>query len=84
MEKAYKYLFTPKFGRRTWELEASKIMSIKESIAYESISVDSDVALELALFEWRQQITTISYGWRREIHVGLYKKEKIRVQVILS
>ena len=30
------------------------------------------------------RMTSISYGWRREKHVGLYKKGKIRVQVILS
>ena len=33
---------------------------------------------------WRQQIMTMSYSWHREIHIGLYKKGKIRVQVILS
>ena len=70
-------------GRRTRELEASKIVSIKESIAWGSISADSDGTLESALFEWRQQIMIMSYGWRREIYIGLYKKGKIRVQVIL-
>ena len=66
------------------ELEASKIVSIEESIAKGSIWTDSDEAPESAVFEWRQQITTMSYGWRREIHFGLYKKGKIRVQVILN
>ena len=44
-------MFTPKFGRRAWELEASKIVSIKDSIARRSISADSEEALESALFE---------------------------------
>ena len=66
------------------ELEASKIVSIKESIVEGLISADSDAALESALFEWRQQMTTMSYGWRWEVHIGLYKKKNIRVQVILN
>ena len=67
-----------------WELEASKIVSIKKSIEWGSILAGLDAAMESALFEWHRQITTMSYGWCREIHIGLYKKEKIRVQVILS
>ena len=31
--KTQEDVFTPKFGRRTWELKASKSVSIKESIA---------------------------------------------------
>ena len=69
--------------RRTRELEASKIASIKDSIAWRLISADLEETLELALFEWRQQVMIMGYGWRREMHIGLYKKGKIRVQVIL-
>ena len=69
-----------------WRLisaEASKIVSIMDMIAWRLISADSEETLESALFEWRQQVTIMGYGWRREMHIGLYKKGKIRIQVIL-
>ena len=69
--------------RRMQELEASKVVSIKDSIAWRLISVDSEETLELALFEWRQQVTIMGYDWRQKMHIGLNKKGKIRVQVIL-
>ena len=56
---------------------------IKESVAWRLELVDSD-ALELAFFRQRQQMmteATIGAGTR---HTGLYKKGKIRVQVILN
>ena len=65
------------------ELETFKIVSTKDSVAWRLISVDSEETLWSALFEWRQQVTIMDYGQRREMQIGLYKKEKIRVQVIL-
>ena len=65
-------------------MEAPENHVIKESAAWRSELVDSDVALESAFFRKRQQITTeatIGAGMR---HAGLYKKGKIRVQVILN
>ena len=47
--------------------KASKIVPIKESIAWGSISADLDTTLELDLFGWRQQIAMMSYGWHQEI-----------------
>ena len=65
-------------------LESSQDHAIKESIACRPEPADSNAALESAFFRQRQQITTkdtIDVGTR---HVGLYKKGKIRVQVILN
>ena len=65
-------------------LESSQDPVIKESIARRSISADSNAALESTFFMQRQQITTkakIGAGTR---HDGLYKRGKIRVQVILN
>ena len=65
-------------------LKISQDHVIKESIMYRSVSADSNTKLESAFFIWHQQITTkatIDVGTR---HVGLYRKEKIRVQVILN
>ena len=71
-------------GRKTRELEAPKIVSIKDSVAWRLISADLEETLESALFEWRQQVTIMGFGRRREMQIGLYKKGKIRVQVILN
>ena len=65
-------------------LKSSQDHVIKESIASRLVLADSNAILELTFFKWRQQITTkatIDAGTR---HVGLYKKGKIRVQVILN
>ena len=65
-------------------LESSQDHVIKESIACRSELADSNAALESAFFRQRQQITTkakIGAGTR---HDGLYKRGKIRVQVILN
>ena len=74
-------MFTPKFGRRVArDSKAPKIMSAGNQLR----ATDSNAALELAFFRQRQQITTkatIGVGTR---HDGLYKKGKIRVQVILN
>ena len=65
-------------------LESSQDHVIEESIAYRSISADSNAALELSFFRWRQQITIKAMIGARTKHVGLYKMGKIRVQVILN
>ena len=65
--------------RKTRKLEASKIVSIKVSVAWRLILADSEETLESALFEWRQQVTIMGYGRRREMQIRLYKKGKIRV-----
>jgi len=50
-----------------------------------SMSADSDTTLESDLLGWRQRIAMMNYGWRQEtIYIGLCKKGKIRVQVILN
>ena len=69
-------MFTPKFGEKTRELEASKIVSIKDSVAWRLISADSEETLESAIFAWRQQVTIMGYGRRREMQIGIYKKGK--------
>ena len=65
-------------------LESSQDHVNKESIACWLESADSNATLELAFFRQRQQIKTkakIGAGIR---HDGLYKREKIWVQVILN
>ena len=65
-------------------LESSQDHVSRESITCRSELADLNVALESAFFRQRQQITTkatIGAGTR---HDGLYKKGKIRVQVILN
>ena len=60
-------------------LKSSQGHVIKESIACRSVLADSNAELQSTFFRERQQITTkatIGAGTR---HVGLYKKEKIRV-----
>ena len=66
-------------GRRMWELEAPKIVSSRNRLhegRYQLIEMQ----------HWNQLSSDDSsrYVWRREKHVGLYKKGKIRVQVILN
>ena len=65
-------------------LKSSQDHVIKESIEYRSVSADSNATLESAFFRWRQQITTKATIGARTKHDGLYKREKIRVQVILN
>ena len=71
--------------KEEWQgLESSQEHVIKESIACRSEPADSNAALESTFFRLRQRITTkatIGAGTR---HDGLYKKGKIRVQVILN
>ena len=65
-------------------LESSQDHVSRESIACRSEPADSNAALESAFFRQCQQITTkstIGVGTRYD---GLYKKGKIRVQVILN
>ena len=57
---------------------------IKESAVWRSELVDSYAALESAFFGRRQQITTEAMIGAEMRHAGLYKKGKIRVQVILN
>ena len=63
-------------GEERGNSQASKIVPIKESIAWGSISAGSDATLESALFEWRQQITMMSYDWRWEDTYRTLQKEK--------
>ena len=77
-------VYTKIWKRMLQRLESSQDHVIKESIASRLVLADSNAILELTFFKWRQQITTkatIDAGTR---HVGLYKKGKIRVQVILN
>ena len=66
------------------ELKSSQDHVIKESITCRSEPADSNAKLELAFFGQCQQITTKAMIGARMRHVGLYKKGKIRVQVILN
>ena len=65
-------------------LKSSQDYVIKELIACRSESADSNTTLKLAFFRKRQQITTKATIGAETKHVGLYKKGKIRVQVILN
>ena len=65
-------------------LGSSQDHVIKESIACRSEPANSNATLESAFFRWRQQITTKATIGAGSRHVGLYKKGKIRVQVILN
>ena len=69
---------------RSQELENSQNHVSKESIACGSETTDSNAVLELAFFRQRQQITTEAMIGAGTRHAGLYKKGKIRVQVILN
>jgi len=77
-------LFTPEFGRRISGLESSQNHVSKGSIACRLKPADSDAALESAFFRYRQQIVTEAMIGAGTRHAGLYKKGKIRVQVILN
>ena len=72
-------------AERTRELEASKIVSSRNR---SDINRHRLVLMQRRnrLFDRRhQQTTSMDYhGWHQEKHIELYKKEKIRVQVILS
>ena len=65
-------------------LKSSQDHVIKESIAWILEPADSNAAPESAFFKQRQQITTKATIGAETRHDGLYKKEKIRVQVILN
>ena len=65
-------------------LKSSQDHVIKESIACRSKPAYSNATLESAFFRQRQQITTKAMIGAGTRHVGLYKKGKIRVQVILN
>ena len=65
-------------------LKSSQDHVSRESIAYRSESADSNAALESAFFRQRWQIMTKATISVRTKHNGLYKREKIRVQVILN
>ena len=65
-------------------LESSQDRVIKESIVCKSELADSNATLESAFFRWRQQMMTKATIGAGTKHVGLYKKGKIRVQVILN
>ena len=77
-------MFTPKFGRSLIETEKLLRYVIKEAIACRSELADSNAALESAFFRQRQRITTKATIGVETKHDGLYKKGKIRVQVILN
>ena len=65
-------------------LESSQDHVSKESIACRSESANSNAALESAFFRQRPQITTRAKIGAVTRHDGLYKRGKIRVQVILN
>ena len=66
------------------ELESSRDHVIKESVACRLEPAGSDAALKSTFFRLRQQISTEAMIGAGTRHVGLYKKRKIRVQVILN
>ena len=63
-------------------LKSSQDHVIKGSIVCRSKLADSNAALESSFFRQRQQITTKATNGAGTRPVGLYKKGKIRVQVI--
>jgi len=65
-------------------LESSQDHVSRESIACGSGSADSNAALESAFFRQRRQIMTKATIDARMKQDGLYKRGKIRVQVILN
>ena len=65
-------------------LKSSQDRVSRESIACRLGSADSNAALEFAFFRQRRQIMTKATISARKKHDGLYKREKIRVQVILN
>ena len=65
-------------------IESSEDHVIKESIACRSEPADSNAALESAFFRQRRQRMTKATIDATTRHDGLYKWEKIRVQVILN
>ena len=69
---------------KSQRLKSSQDYVIKEAIACRSESADSNTALKLVFFRKCQQITTKATIGAGTKHVGLYKKGKIRVQVIFN
>ena len=65
-------------------LESSRDYVSRESIACRLGPADSNAALKSAFFRHRQQITTKATIGARTKHDGLYKKRKIRVEVVLN
>ena len=65
-------------------LKSSQDHVIKEAVACRSELVDLNAALESAFFMQRWQIMTKAMIGARTKHDGLYKRGKIRVQVILN
>ena len=66
------------------KLGSSQDHDSKGSVAYRSKPANSDATLESAFFRYCQQITIEAMIGARTRHAGLYKKGKIRVQVILK
>ena len=65
-------------------LESSQDHVSRESIGCGSRSANLNAALESAFFRQRRQIMTKATIGARTKHDGLYKRGKIRVQVILN
>ena len=65
-------------------LESSQDHVSRESIVCKSESANSNAALESAFFRQRWQIMTKATIGARMKHDGLYKRGKIRAQVILD
>jgi hypothetical protein len=73
-------MFTLKFGERNARTQSFQDCIIKGSVIWESVTVDLDAMLELAVFV--DDVSRLrGVGEKR---VGLYKKGKIRVQVIIK
>ena len=82
--KGFIVVYTKIWKKGHRDLRAPKIMSCRESIACRSESADSNAALELAFIRQCWQIMTKATIGARTRHDGLYKRGKIRVQVILN
>ena len=80
-------MFTPKFRKKNAGTRSFQDCVIKESIRCESVSTDLDGMSESAIL-WMTSADNINGlhtdGIKGGRYVGLYKKERIRVQVILN
>jgi hypothetical protein len=77
-------MFTPKFGRKNVGTPGFQVCIIKESTRCKLVTANSGTVSESAIL-WLKSASNVSrlyFGQYQKRHVGLYKEEKIRVQVI--
>ena len=63
-------------GKERENSQASKIVPIKESIEWGSMSADSDTTLESDLLGWCHRIAMMNYGWYQETTYRTLQKGK--------